>query len=423
MSEQALGLENENLLDADGRVRPGWRTAIGSMVCLIVGPSVICAMAFGVFAPLLREAFGWSVGDVGFAVTIMSINVMIVSIAGGVLVDRFGPRRTILTCIPLFGLAFAAMSQLNGQLWQLYLAFTLLPLISVGLWPGSWVKATSGWFDRRLGVAIAITTLGVGIGAAAMPLTINAIAGSMGWRAAYAILGLGSIAIAWPVAWAFVHDSPRIGQARRAARIGDIAPLFRERTLWLLMITFVGLGGFSSVLLSNLVSILEAQSVPRGTAVAAQSVMGLSTIFGRLLCGWLLDRFSVRVIGPIFAVPAAIAALVVGSSGDGPATFVCAAFVGMLVGAEIDVLGYAIKRFFGLEHYGVLYGFIFAIFGLGSATSAEMLRATHESTGGYALSLQIVAAACVVAAVSFALLPRYRFAIARRDDVARPAMA
>ncbi len=117
------------------------------------------------FVPYLRHSFGWSVADISWGSAITEIMVTIVSLLAGVLLDRYGARRMILLCIPAFGLAFAAMSLLGGSLWQFHRGYALLPLIGVGVLPGAWVKVTAGWFDRRLGLAIAVATLGIGFGA------------------------------------------------------------------------------------------------------------------------------------------------------------------------------------------------------------------------------------------------------------------
>ena len=397
----------ESFFDPGGGVSRGWRTSLGAMVCLAAGPGVLLAMAFGTFAPHLRTAFGWSVAEVSSGITILSIMLIVVSLLSGVLVDRFGPRRMILPSVPLFGLGFAAMALMDGSLWQFRLAFVILPLLGIGLWPGAWVRATSSWFDRRLGMAVAVTTLGIGLGAALVPLAANTIMETRGWRAAYAGLGLGSILIVWPVAFFFVRDGARTAGARTATRLADIAPLFRGRALWLLMATFVCLGAFSTTTLANLVSVLEAKGLSPHAAVGAQAVLGLSTIGGRLLCGWLLDRWSIRIVGTGLALPAALALLIISLSASGTTALICAPFLGLLIGGELDVLGFAVKRYFGLAHYGMLYGLIFAMFNVGSATGAMAMGAAYARTGQYDLGIGIAALAGGVAAVFFALLPRY----------------
>ena len=400
--------DQESLRDEGGRVRPGWQTSFASMVCLIVGPSVISSLSFGIFVPYLRDEFRWTVGQAGMAVSIMAVMVTLVSPLSGVLVDRCGTRKLVLTCIPLFGLCFASMSQMSGSLNQFYLLWMLLPILGIGLWPGSWVKATSGWFDRRLGLAIAVTTLGVGLGSAIMPLIINFIAATWGWRTAYLSIGLGSIALAWPTAYVFVKDAPRRLTKRAVTERFAWGPVLRDHATWLLALAFVDLGLFSAIALVNLVSVLEVNGMPRNLAVIAFSVLGIATIFGRLLCGWLLDRLSIRIVLPAFSIPAGLAILALREGAAGAPAYVCAGVLGMLVGAEIDVLGYAVKRYFGLTRYGTLYGSLFAVFHLGGAAGAISMGALYKASNSFGPGLLLGTAGCLLAAAACAILPRYR---------------
>ncbi len=74
--------------------------------------------AYGVFLPVLSEAFGWSRGAIS---TALSINLLIGGLAGfgiGALADRYGPRVMLVFTVVLAGAAFALVSMV-GALWQL----------------------------------------------------------------------------------------------------------------------------------------------------------------------------------------------------------------------------------------------------------------------------------------------------------------
>ena len=403
------GERGEAFLNARGRVAAGWRTCLASMLCLIVGPSTIASLCYGVFAPYLRRAFGWSVGEIGWGTTISEVTVTIASIGSGLLLDRFGSRRLILICAPLFGLSFAAMSMLSGALWQFYLAWVLLPVVGVGLWPGAWVRATATWFERRLGFAVAIATMGIGLGAAIMPVVVDAIAAARGWRAAYALVGLGSVAVILPLAAAFVRDAPSSIVPRHTRDAIGTPPLpWRDPALWMLCGAFICLGAYSSIVLVNLVLVLEGGGMRSSAAVGAMSTLGLATIGGRLLCGWLLDRLAMRLLMPAVVLPAAVAVAALALGARGALVYPCAALMGMLVGAEVDVLGYSVKRLFDPARFGTIFSIVFAAFHLGGAGGALAMGAGHDRTGSFAPGLWSAVAACAVAALLFALMPRNR---------------
>ena len=80
--------------------------------------------------------------------------VVLMSPLQGILADRFGPRRVILTSIPLFALGLAAFYVLPNNLALYYGLWTLIPILAVGLWPIAYLQAVTQWFDRRLGLAL-----------------------------------------------------------------------------------------------------------------------------------------------------------------------------------------------------------------------------------------------------------------------------
>lgn len=397
----------ESFRDDAGQVRAGWATALGSAVGLAFGPSVLQYMTLGVFTPYLRHAFGWSLSQISLAATLLAIMTMVASPLQGLLVDRFGARRLILASLPLFGLGYASLSLMSGSLVQFYVVWALLPLLGIGLWPASWVKATSSWFEQRLGLAIGIATAGIGVGAMVFPFVIHALAEANGWRSAFAAIGLASVVIAWPTAYRFVRDGAVKGPALTAEE-QDGGPS-RRSTFWLLMAAFALLGLYSVAILIHLVSILEGNGVARTTAVAAQSALGGFMILGRLASGYIVDRVSVRVVVPAFAAAAMVAlgGLAMGATGTG--AILAAALAGLLIGAEIDVLGFVVKRYFGLKRYGTLYGVLFAVFQLGGAVGVLAVGRMREASGSYAGGLTGLALACGGAAILFLLLGPYRF--------------
>jgi MFS family permease len=362
-------------------------------------------MTFGIFAPHLRKEFGWSLGQISLGATILSIMIVIIAPVQGWLIDRFGARRIILTCIPLFGLGFTLMALYTGDLWQLYLAWAVLPVLGVGLWPASYAKATSGWFTKRLGMAIAVATIGIGIGAAVLPIVIGQIVQLAGWRIAYVFIGVFSVTLAWPAAGLLVRDAPQTAAERTAVRAESVGDEFRSPNFWILGGAFVCLGFFSVAMLVHLVSILQQGGLSLKTAVAAQSLAGVTTVLGRLLSGWLLDRVTVRVVLPVFAVGSAIGVgLLAFATPSVFVAFLSAALMGALIGAEIDVLGFVVKRYFGLARYGLLYGGLFSVFQLGGAVGVFFLGSSGDKTSGFASGLTVVMGTCIAAGLLFTLL-------------------
>src|SRR5919201_3233807 len=73
--------------------------------------------AYGVFLPVLADAFGWSRGALS---TALSVNLLLGGVAGfviGALADRHGPRVMLVLTVALAGAAFALIGAIDA-LWQ-----------------------------------------------------------------------------------------------------------------------------------------------------------------------------------------------------------------------------------------------------------------------------------------------------------------
>ena len=89
--------------------RNGMLTTFGAMIGLALGPSVIANLTVTAYIPAIEREFGWLRSDVSFAFSLVAYMIVVVSPLQGMLVDRFGSRRVVLTSIPLFALSLAAI--------------------------------------------------------------------------------------------------------------------------------------------------------------------------------------------------------------------------------------------------------------------------------------------------------------------------
>jgi MFS family permease len=168
-------------------VRRRWTVA--ALFVVTCGISTPLA-AYGVFLPVLAEAFGWSRGAIS---TALSINLVLGGLAGlgiGALADRHGPRVLLVPTVALAGAAFALVSTV-GALWQLYLFVGVLGGVGMSSFYLLSATTVARWFDDRRGLALALVLVGFNLGyISGGPLAAWLIA-EVGWRAAYALLGGG----------------------------------------------------------------------------------------------------------------------------------------------------------------------------------------------------------------------------------------
>src|SRR5215475_14629631 len=99
-----------------------WMVGSGFGLELLIG--ALMFHAYGAYAVLLREEFGWSKTMLSAAFSMARAESGILGPIQGWLTDRFGPRALIRTGMTIFGLAFVLFSQI-GSPPTFFLAFFL----------------------------------------------------------------------------------------------------------------------------------------------------------------------------------------------------------------------------------------------------------------------------------------------------------
>jgi MFS family permease len=96
--------------------------------------------------------------------------------------------------------------------------------------------------------------------------------------------------------------------------------------------------------------------------------------------------------------------------------FVGALFIGLGLGAEVDLIAYLTSRYFGLRAFGRVYSSAFAAFALAGALGPLIMGAGFDLTGSYRGPLASFAAATLVAATLMTRLGPYRYRAGEPDE-------
>jgi MFS family permease len=391
----------------------GILTVLGSVVGLAFGPSVIAVLTISAYIQPIEQEFGWSRVQVSFAFTIVAYMIVLMSPVQGFFVDRFGPRRVVLTSIPLFGLSLAALYFTPPNLFAYYLLWALVPVLGLGLWPLGYLQAVTRWFDRRLGFALGCANAGIGVGSTIVPLITASLIPIYGWRGS--LVGLAGLVIfvSWPIV-AFCLREPDVNDAVVKQRLSSKAfgvpfsEISRQPSFWILNVAFFMLGLTATSLVSQQVPLLtEAGWTPEAARRILTTIFGFALLIARVTVGFVMDHvFAPRVMQTV-AIGGAISCVLYALYPD--AAVVSAILLGFLLGAEFDVLAFLIKRYYGNVAYGRTYGVIFGVFYLGSGLGITGLAWIRQISGNYRVGLYIAAAVLVSSVVLLVFLPRYRF--------------
>jgi MFS family permease len=404
----------------------GWPVAAASGVGVFVSFASVFIYTFGIFLKPLTAEFAWSRESVSAAFGIAAMTVAVCSPPLGYLLDRFHPRRIILPSIAVFGLAFASLSLLTPHPWHLYLVCFVMGIVGNGTAQMAYSRAVSSWFDRRRGMALSIVMAGGAVGAMVLPPITEALIGSMGWRAACVALGVMAVVVGLPTVALFVRErpgpvtgsSPSAASAERAPASRTAGVTLREgltsRVFWIVVIVLFFASIAHNGALTHMSALLTDRGVTASGAAIALSVMGASSLIGRLATGWLLDRFFAGRVAFGLLTTAALGTFLLASAPSLTMGLVAAAMIGLGMGGEADVTPYILACYFGLRSFSMLYGLTWTFYAVAGAVGPVLMGRAFDTTGSYETLLTRLALGTVVVAALMLLLPSYR-AIHVRD--------
>jgi len=414
------------------RVFYGWWIVMVAALALFLGPPPIMVFSFGVFLKAFGQEFHSGRGAISLGFTIHNLAGALSAPLAGRLVDRFGAHVVILPSMAVFGAILLSSQLCSGKLWQLYVFYLVAGMIGSGAGPVVYGIVASHWFDRRRGLALGLMMFGLGLGAVFMPLLAQRLVAHFGWRIAYAIVGTAVLLVSLPVAAAFLKDAPeQMGlfpdgvshiHTQAAGEGHDQGLTWREAwhnwTFWLLLCAFILVSASVQGCFIHMAAMLSDRGSSAGAGALATSVVGAALLIGRVGTGYLLDRFFAPRIAALIFSAAAIGISLFLATRSVTSAFAAAFLVGLGLGAEVDMIAFMTSRYFGLRSFGVIYGFIFAGFGLAGGLGAYLMGAGFDAWGSYALPLVAFFIATLAAALLMSRLGPYRYRVRSLDEFA-----
>jgi sugar phosphate permease len=361
------------------------------------------------FYDFMVKEFGWSRATVtsGNALSKLLVGPLFGFLAGWI-VDRFGPRRLMLSGILMAGIALIGLS-LTSSLWMFYLfyLFNALGYVCGGPLPNQ--VLLSRWFDKSRGKAMGFAYLGIGIGGAIVPLLAYWLNERMGWHGALRTLGILVIVIAFPMAW-FVREAPdALGERKASAPPPPISGVFRSWPFYLLaigsMCSIAAVGGTSQHL--KLFLSLDQGFGQAETARIISLVLGAS-IIGRLLMGWLADRFPKKYVMLLIYLLVASAIPLLFFAATPGILYLFAVIFGIGVGGDYMIIPLMAAELFGVRVLGRLMGVILTADGVAEATAPMLVGFLYDQQRSYLGGFTFLIVMAVLGAVAVALLPRKR---------------
>lgn len=376
--------------------------------------SVIHIYGLGPYLEPIQEAFGWSRAQATSGLTIATVINAIFCIAIGMLVDRVGPRLIGLVGVLLTTGAFALFGTATGAQGNWFLLWGMMAFATLPVQATIWTSAVASRFETSRGMALAVTLSGASLAATVFPLLATWLIDSYGWRTAFAAEAGIWAAITFPMLLLFFRgerDSRSRGQTGEKEKPRPLTGVSAAQGLRSLVFLrlFIASVLFTFTIIAlvvHFIPILTHAGAERLAAAGVASLVGISSVVGRIGTGYMLDHFRASRVGAvIFLLPIVACTLLLLAGANPVAQSVAAIVTGLTLGAEIDVIVYLTTKHFGLKNFGTIYGGLLTALSIGTAFGPLAAAAVFDHWGNYApfLSLTIVFMAC--SSLALASLP------------------
>ena len=366
-----------------------------------------------VMGPIHAET-GWDFKTISAGITIFGIIASLTAPFVGGLADRYGVRSVALISLLLFGVAFASLWFVPATIPAWFGFWAVIGFIGIGSTPVTWSRAIAMWFSRNRGLALGIMLLGTSIAGLVIPQIGTRAIEAGGWRLAFPVVAMLPLALALPLAFGWFRE-PRPEErpvgvtGADGALVGlTVSEAARDYRFWVLfgsiLIIALAYGGAHI----HMVQMVQLHGFSAKTAAGVMGIVALGILAGRVIVGLLFDRFwAPGVAFPVLLMPALACIFLMGHGSSLSLVMLGGFMLGFAAGAESDVIAFLTAKYFGMAHYGRIYGLLYMPFGIGSAISPILYGAVRDATGNYDAMLTAAAMMFVCGGAALLTLGRY----------------
>jgi len=326
----------------------------------------------------------------------------------GMLMDRWGIRRSMSLVVFMLGVACFFISQVHSLL-MLFFAFLFLRMFGQGALSLFAQNSLAMWFRERLGTVVGFMSVGSVLVMGQLPTLIRASIEQVGWRMTYALLGLAVWLIMFPIMALLFRNCPEeVGQLldggpsalldrRRAPKGGkafkdtapavsglDLRAAMRSRAYWIMFALQSAWAMIGTALVFNIQRVFITQGQTSDHAAVILGWFFVAVAATQLVGGVLADRIQLHwlITAALAGMTASILLLLTGRS-------VAASY--LLFGISQGLLGSAVNtlwpRYYGLAHAGKIRGSVMTAMVASSALGPFVMGVSYDWFGTYAPSL------------------------------------
>jgi predicted MFS family arabinose efflux permease len=163
--------------------------------------------------------------------------------------------------------------------------------------------------------------------------------------------------VTWPtpLSWRYIRERGTVGRQSATAPHSGMTwqQGLRSSAFWIvtgiLFVSSISMNGA----ITHLSALLTDRGLTAGNAALCASILGGSSLLGRIVVGWLLDRFFGPRFASVINLITALGIFLLARANSFPAGCVAAALIGVGAGGEAAITPYLLTRCFGLRAFSL----------------------------------------------------------------------
>jgi MFS family permease len=369
---------------AEFRPLPIWQVLLCGAAILTLAMGV--RHGFGLWLQPITQAQNWTRENFALAIAIQNLTWGFAGIFSGMLADRFGAFRVIVTCTVLYALGLVGMAYSSTPA-----VFTATAGVLIGVaQAGTTYAVIYGVIGRNVSAEKRSWAMGVAAAAGSfgqflmVPIEGYLIS-SLGWQEALVWLGLLAL-ICIPLAFGLREPGFIGGTApkRDQSILHALQEAFKYPSFQLLMAGYF-VCGFQVVFIGvHMPSYLKDKGLSPEVASMALALIGLFNVFGTYAAGVLGQRLAKRkILSFIYLMRSVCIVLFLVAPLTPMSVYIFASAMGLLWLSTVPPTNAIVAQIFGVAHLSMLGGFVFFSHQIGSFMGVWLGGFLYDKTGSY----------------------------------------
>jgi MFS family permease len=366
----------------------------------------------GIYLVVLKARQGWSTAELSSVITIYYVlGASLLFFGVGSLFERYGARKVLSVGIFAMGIGLILLTWVT-RLWQVYAAFALMSVGWATMSGAAINIIVAPWFERRRGLAVSWALNGASAGGVIIAPALTSLTNRYSFELAVGVLVGSMLAVLMPVvilvlrprradeydrpdsevAESTVGTSPAEAEPFRLASIVCSARFISISVPFALGLTAqVGFFTHQMAFLSPTIGTVAA-----GWAI---SLTTFAAVVGRIVIGFIVDRYNRRIITALNLIVQMVGMMVLAMAAAPTSLYLGCALFGLGSGNLTSLPGLLVQQEFPKKHFARIVSLVVAINQFSFAFGPTLLGQVEAGEGGYRLGLLLCLSVQAVAAV------------------------